>query len=60
MKRFFSIHVCLTALLVFWQPGSASADCYQYDSTNAVNWQIRGKPSVQLKSKFSVSSCLPI
>uniref|UniRef100_A0A673A2T7 Actin binding LIM protein family, member 3 n=1 Tax=Sphaeramia orbicularis TaxID=375764 RepID=A0A673A2T7_9TELE len=25
------------------RPGSASADYYQYDSSNAVNWQIRGK-----------------
>ncbi|XP_069575326.1 actin-binding LIM protein 3-like isoform X12 [Brachyistius frenatus] len=26
------------------RPGSASADYYQYDSSNAVSWQIRGKP----------------
>ncbi|KAM4546285.1 actin-binding LIM protein 3-like isoform 4-T4 [Fundulus diaphanus] len=26
------------------RPGSASTDYYQYDSSNAVNWQIRGKP----------------
>uniref|UniRef100_A0A3B3UNN0 Actin binding LIM protein family, member 3 n=1 Tax=Poecilia latipinna TaxID=48699 RepID=A0A3B3UNN0_9TELE len=25
-------------------PGSADTDYYQYDSSNAVNWQIRGKP----------------
>uniref|UniRef100_A0A3Q1BRH3 Actin binding LIM protein family, member 3 n=1 Tax=Amphiprion ocellaris TaxID=80972 RepID=A0A3Q1BRH3_AMPOC len=28
------------------RPGSASADYYQYDSSNAVNWQIRGKPII--------------
>uniref|UniRef100_A0A3Q3N7U4 Actin-binding LIM protein 3-like n=1 Tax=Mastacembelus armatus TaxID=205130 RepID=A0A3Q3N7U4_9TELE len=26
------------------RPGSAGADYFQYDSSNAVNWQIRGKP----------------
>ncbi|KAM4620376.1 actin-binding LIM protein 3-like [Polymixia lowei] len=26
------------------RPGSAGADCYQYDSHNEVNWQIKGKP----------------
>ncbi|KAM4726418.1 actin-binding LIM protein 3-like isoform 2-T2 [Anableps anableps] len=26
------------------RPGSANTDYYQYDSSNAVNWQIRGKP----------------
>uniref|UniRef100_A0A3Q3EM95 Actin binding LIM protein family, member 3 n=1 Tax=Labrus bergylta TaxID=56723 RepID=A0A3Q3EM95_9LABR len=31
---------------VFLQPGSAGADYYQYDSNNAVNWQIRGKPII--------------
>uniref|UniRef100_A0A667YM65 Actin binding LIM protein family, member 3 n=1 Tax=Myripristis murdjan TaxID=586833 RepID=A0A667YM65_9TELE len=28
------------------RPGSAGTDYYQYDSTNAVNWQIRGKPFI--------------
>uniref|UniRef100_A0A3B4WQN2 Actin binding LIM protein family, member 3 n=1 Tax=Seriola lalandi dorsalis TaxID=1841481 RepID=A0A3B4WQN2_SERLL len=28
------------------RPGSAGADYYQYDSSNAVNWQIRGKPVI--------------
>uniref|UniRef100_A0A3B4GK50 HP domain-containing protein n=1 Tax=Pundamilia nyererei TaxID=303518 RepID=A0A3B4GK50_9CICH len=27
-------------------PGSVGGDYYQYDSTNAVNWQIRGKPII--------------
>lgn len=29
--------------LVFLQPRSVGGDYYQYDSTNAVNWQIKGK-----------------
>ncbi|XP_071061579.1 actin-binding LIM protein 3-like isoform X2 [Pseudochaenichthys georgianus] len=37
---------------VLRQPGSAGADYYQYDSSNAVNWQIRGKPIVHLKSPY--------
>uniref|UniRef100_A0A3P9H385 HP domain-containing protein n=1 Tax=Oryzias latipes TaxID=8090 RepID=A0A3P9H385_ORYLA len=28
---------------LYEMPGSAGADYYQYDSSNAVNWQIRGK-----------------
>ncbi|XP_034539277.1 actin-binding LIM protein 3-like isoform X3 [Notolabrus celidotus] len=32
------VHRCS---LVSWQPGSAGGDYYQYDSNNAVNWQIR-------------------
>uniref|UniRef100_A0A3P9AU38 HP domain-containing protein n=1 Tax=Maylandia zebra TaxID=106582 RepID=A0A3P9AU38_9CICH len=29
-----------------YHPGSVGGDYYQYDSTNAVNWQIRGKPII--------------
>lgn len=35
-------------LLVFLQPGSTSADYFQYDSMNAVNWQIKGEPGLHL------------
>ena len=41
-------------VVVFLQPGSAGGDYYQYDSSNAVNWQIRGKPVVHLKSTVLV------
>lgn len=36
-------------LLVFLQPGSTSADYFQYDSMNAVNWQIKGEPGLHLQ-----------
>lgn len=52
-------HVCFTGLVVFQQPGSAGADYYQYDSGNAVNWQIRGKPIVLLKCAYPQFFQLP-
>uniref|UniRef100_A0A3Q2Q3A7 HP domain-containing protein n=1 Tax=Fundulus heteroclitus TaxID=8078 RepID=A0A3Q2Q3A7_FUNHE len=42
-----------SAPVLFPQPGSASTDYYQYDSSNAVNWQIRGKPVVKVKRHLS-------
>lgn len=33
---------------MFLQPGSSGADYFQYDSTNAVNWQIKGKAGSHL------------
>lgn len=38
---------------MFLQPGSSGADYFQYDSTNAVNWQIKGKPGSHLNLNTS-------
>uniref|UniRef100_A0A8C9X4U1 Actin binding LIM protein family, member 3 n=1 Tax=Sander lucioperca TaxID=283035 RepID=A0A8C9X4U1_SANLU len=41
------VSVCLfLSLLHSVAKGCAGADHYQYDSSNAVNWQIRGKPII--------------